>query len=322
MKGTIQQFIDVYVSQATFAEVERAFPYMVAREFASGGGDVRGSQCNALVLTFLTFVSQIPEFKWHIFEDKVPIDVADSGILITPFEGRTVALLSGVFLIFDLEWNVVQHGRLCQSATSGFAPTPATSAPTTPERPSTPKINPAPSLLAPPAVSTVSRCLAPASANDGQGVPELRPYLCHAFKIQDSVIYLSDVSWIPEESWAVLSQPSKSDPSHQYAVAIVDCLRPLAHLSHFGIREAVNVARRINAQRTYLTGFTHEVSHDEFVTIGEYVGGKAVDNPTEKEKYSIDMIDEGRRIWLRPSHDGLRFEVPRSGIVKDNSYDC
>ena len=99
MRGAIQQFIDVYVSQATFAEVERAFPYMVAREFASGGGDVRGSQYNALVTSFTSFVSQIPEFKWHIFEDKVPIDVADSGILITPFEGRTVALSCGGFFI-------------------------------------------------------------------------------------------------------------------------------------------------------------------------------------------------------------------------------
>ncbi|KAF8506870.1 beta-lactamase-like protein [Russula emetica] len=283
LRGAIQQFIDVYVSQATFAEVERAFPYMVAREFASGGGD-------------------IPEFKWHIFEDKVPIDVADSGILITPFE--------------------VQHGRLwAASAPPGFAPTPATSPSTTPERPSTPKINPASSLLAPPAAPAVSRRPALASADGGQGVPELYPCLCHAFKIQDSVIYLSDVSWISEESWAVLNQPSKGDPSHQYAVAIVDCLRPLAHISHYGIREAVNVARRINAQRTYLTGFAHEVSHDEYVTVGEYVGGKAVDNPTVKEKYCKDMIDEGRRIWLRPSHDGLRFEVSRSGIVRDNSYD-
>ena len=284
------------MSQATFAEVERAFPYMVAREFASGGGDVRGSRYNALVPTFIPFVSQIPEFKWHIFQDKVPIDVADSGILITPFEGWLVALYP-FFLSFDMKWNAVQHGRLgTASAPPGFAPTPST----TPERPSTPKI----------------------CANDGQGVPELHPYLCHAFKIQDSVIYLSDVSWISEESWAVLNQPSKSDPLRQYAVAIVDCLRPLAHLSHYGIREAVNVARRINAQRTYLIGFGHEVSHDEYLTVGEYVGGKAVENPTVKEKYCMDMIDEGRRIWLRPSHDGLRFEVTRTGIVRDNSYDC
>jgi len=41
MKGAIQQHIDVYVSQATFKAIQRAFPYLVAKEFASGGGDVR-----------------------------------------------------------------------------------------------------------------------------------------------------------------------------------------------------------------------------------------------------------------------------------------
>lgn len=219
---------------------------------------------------------------------------------------------------FDTE-NVVQHGRLWAASTPpGFTPTPGSSPSTTPERPSTPKTNPSSSLLAPPAIPNGRP--AAASADHGQGVPEPYPYLCHAFKIQDSVIYLSDVSWISEESWALLNQPSVSDPSHQYAVAIVDCLRPIAHTSHFGIREAVNVARRINAQRTYLTGFGHEVAHDEYVTIGEYVGGKAVDNPTVKEKYCMDLIDEGKRIWLRPSHDGLRFEVSRGGIVRDNTY--
>lgn len=43
-----------------------------------------------------TSYPQIPEFKWHIFEDKVPIDVADSGILITPFEGGTACYLINV----------------------------------------------------------------------------------------------------------------------------------------------------------------------------------------------------------------------------------
>lgn len=57
LRGAVQQFIDVYVSQATFAEVERAFPYLVARKFASGGGDVRDSQYNALVTTLIRFIS-------------------------------------------------------------------------------------------------------------------------------------------------------------------------------------------------------------------------------------------------------------------------
>lgn len=45
LDNAIQQHIDIYVSQATFREVQRAFPYLVAREFASGGGDVRSPKC-------------------------------------------------------------------------------------------------------------------------------------------------------------------------------------------------------------------------------------------------------------------------------------
>lgn len=40
LDGAIQSHIDIYTSQATFIQVERAFPYLVSKEFASGGGDV------------------------------------------------------------------------------------------------------------------------------------------------------------------------------------------------------------------------------------------------------------------------------------------
>lgn len=40
LNGAIQSHIDIYVSQATFVEVQRAFPYLISKEFASGGGDV------------------------------------------------------------------------------------------------------------------------------------------------------------------------------------------------------------------------------------------------------------------------------------------
>lgn len=217
----------------------------------------------------------------------------------------------------------MQHGRLWAAvAPPAFTPTPVITTPSTPTKaPSTPKPGPSASLLVPQAAPDLSSRQPLASANDGQGIPHLYPYLCHAFKIQDSVIYLSDVSWISDESWAVINQPSVNDSSHQYAVAIVDCLRPIAHVSHYGIREAVNVARRINAQRTYLTGFGHEISHEEYITIGEYVGGETIDNPTATEKYCIDLLDEGKKVWLRPSHDGLRFEVSNDGAVKDNGYE-
>lgn len=84
MNNAIQSHIDIYVSQHTFTEVTRAFPYLgtsfpsqeysdlrfalVSREFASGGGDV-------------------PEFKWHIIDEKVPFEIGDTGIQVLPFAG-------------------------------------------------------------------------------------------------------------------------------------------------------------------------------------------------------------------------------------------
>lgn len=40
LRGAIQSHIDLYVSQTTLGEVVRSFPYLVSKEFASGGGDV------------------------------------------------------------------------------------------------------------------------------------------------------------------------------------------------------------------------------------------------------------------------------------------
>lgn len=40
LHSAIQSHVDIYVSQTTFVEVQRSFPYLVSKEFASGGGDV------------------------------------------------------------------------------------------------------------------------------------------------------------------------------------------------------------------------------------------------------------------------------------------
>jgi hypothetical protein len=40
LNNAIQSHIDIYLSQETFTGVKQAFPYLVAKEFASGGGDV------------------------------------------------------------------------------------------------------------------------------------------------------------------------------------------------------------------------------------------------------------------------------------------
>lgn len=86
LKGAIQSHIDIYTSQATLLEVKRAFPYLVSKEFASGGGDVRiNSLCHDG--TSANFGQQVPDFQWHVIEDRVPFEIKDTGIKVTPFPG-------------------------------------------------------------------------------------------------------------------------------------------------------------------------------------------------------------------------------------------
>jgi hypothetical protein len=92
-----------------------------------------------------------------------------------------------------------------------------------------------------------------------------------------------------------------------------------------GLREAMVAARRLGARRTYLTGFGHTVSHDEHVRIGEAAGSEgervAGTNSSPIERRGIEMLGNGKAIWLRPSYDGLRAFVSSSGNVRDEGYD-
>ncbi|KAI0032491.1 beta-lactamase-like protein [Vararia minispora EC-137] len=251
LRGVIQDYIPIYVSRTTFDEVQRAFPYMVAKERASGGGDVRASRL------------PVPEFKWHIFEDAQPIVLEESGIEIMPLPTTN-------------------------------PPSPARASPT---RDLESKSTPSP--------------------------PPIQPYICHAFLVQKSVLYMADVSHITEDTWALLGRANDAAPVSELAVAVVDCLRPVAHTSHFGIREAVSAARRLRSTRTYLTGFGHEISHDEYARVCEVVGGLPSANLslTSGERKCLDLVEEGRPVWLRPAHDGLRMWARKDGSVVDETYD-
>ncbi|KAF7306566.1 Lactamase-B domain-containing protein [Mycena indigotica] len=243
----IQSHIDIYVSEATFIEIKRAFPYLVSKEFASGGGD-------------------IPEFVWHVcMEDGVPFEVLDTSVMITPF--------------------LVNHGRLF----------------TTP-------------------IETI-----PAAGKSVEGsAPEIEqvitPYMAMAFRIQQDFVYISDCGAIPDSAWPSIS-PSKD---YQLPVCILDCLHLRSHPSHFGVEQAMIAARRIAAKRTYLLGFSHEIAHDEYVTLCEAVGGKTPQrsNLTENEVKGLSLIGEGEPIWVRPAHDGLRIQISRTDErdVNDETY--
>lgn len=237
----IQPHIDVYLSRATFSEVERTFPYLVAKEQASGGGDV-------------------PEFRWHIFEDYRPFEAA--GVEVVPLP--------------------VHHGRY-------FCEVPASRPNTT-----TPSV--------------------PASAENL--TPSFQPYICYAFSIDQRIVYMGDVSFIPDETWPHLLSTPRS-------VVVMDCLHPEFYVSHFGLGEAVQAARKLKPIRTYLTGLGHEIMYDEYVRVGEILGGCEVGQEclTDGEKECLGVIEEDEELWIRPAHDGLRVWVGDDDNVRDESHD-
>lgn len=64
--------------------------------------------------------------------------------------------------------------------------------------------------------------------------------------------YLTDVSGIPEESFALLEGLD---------VLVLSALRHKPHYNHLTLEQAVQLAERINARQTYFTHIAHELGH-------------------------------------------------------------
>jgi phosphoribosyl 1,2-cyclic phosphate phosphodiesterase len=69
----------------------------------------------------------------------------------------------------------------------------------------------------------------------------------------NSFAYLTDCSYIPDQSYAYLQDLD---------VLILDALREKPHPTHFSLEEAVQEATKIDAKRTYFTHMTHRLEHE------------------------------------------------------------
>jgi len=67
-----------------------------------------------------------------------------------------------------------------------------------------------------------------------------------------NMAYITDISSLPEKSFPLLS---KLD------VLVLSMLRPKPHPTHLTVKQAVELAERINAKNTYFTHISHFISH-------------------------------------------------------------
>ena len=91
-----------------------------------------------------------------------------------------------------------------------------------------------------------------------------KPYYCNGFLFDRSIVYLGDVSYVPEsiyESIAALpdldslSLVNGHQEKKQLPILIIDALKIIPHSSHYGIGQTMSSICRLNPQRTYILGF-------------------------------------------------------------------
>ena len=67
-----------------------------------------------------------------------------------------------------------------------------------------------------------------------------------------NLAYCTDVSRIPEESFALLDNLD---------VLVLDALQYKIHATHFSVEQAIEAANRIGAKQTWFTHIAHALSH-------------------------------------------------------------
>jgi phosphoribosyl 1,2-cyclic phosphate phosphodiesterase len=99
------------------------------------------------------------------------------------------------------------------------------------------------------------------------------PFPCTGFRVGDFA-YLTDVSTIPESSWPLLRGVRS---------LVLSALREESHPTHLSFEQAIELARRVDAERTWFTHFAHGTPHAEL-----------------ERRFPSGMV---------PAFDGLRLEL-------------
>ncbi|KAJ1551460.1 hypothetical protein HK096_010686 [Nowakowskiella sp. JEL0078] len=123
----------------------------------------------------------------------------------------------------------------------------------------------------------------PFRVEHGKFGPEQSIYYSLGFRFED-ITYISDTNSIPESSYELIAGSN---------LLVLDALKDEPHQSHFSISQALDALIRIAPKLAFLTGFSHDLLHEEINSI--------VSNDTR-------LLENG--ITAQAGYDGLRIPWP------------
>ncbi|KNZ53765.1 hypothetical protein VP01_3140g1 [Puccinia sorghi] len=251
----------------------------------------------------------VPAFQWRIIESDVPFDFL--GVTVSPLKVHHGCYFNGsgqpsspyecLAFLFDQTF--------CYMSDVSSIPDSTWTA-----------------LGAPPSVSVLKRTMSSFTEKSfGSDDPSTSTSSCAL----DSLA--SSSSSVFEPDGAPLTLP----------LLIVDTLRLKPHISHFGIAEAVEAAVKLRAQRTYILGFTHGVTHECWLaacelisetshgaipsTMEPYPGTEeATELGDDPENFSQEALRLCRDyikdspLWIRPAFDGL--VITTDGVATTDGF--
>lgn len=119
------------------------------------------------------------------------------------------------------------------------------------------------------------------------------------------VVYLSDVSSVPDRTWSLIDT-SLDNP--ELSLLVVDALWPWRmHPSHVGFPQAMEIALRVKAQRTLILGMTHPTTHYMWEEVGLSIRGQERND----EKHSDHLLSVAllEKIWATPEMGAIKDEL-------------
>ncbi|GAA5883626.1 hypothetical protein JCM16303_004921 [Sporobolomyces ruberrimus] len=150
------------------------------------------------------------------------------------------------------------------------------------------------------------------------------PLIALGFLFDSSLLYISDVSYIPESIWTLLSRklslPSStgtysSSSRHlpHLLALIIDVSGLRSSKSHFGLAQAIETTRRLGVEKTYFTDISHRHSHDAYVAFSEaFERGECSE---EAKRNCLDRVreEEVPPLWRKGEHEEERGGGKREG---------